>query len=111
MRLLTTNSVILCGHAGTVVPVDIHNCMIYIDGNALLVRDDVETKLVARCPYVNNTKPCTLTMAAQKGYSDFVFVNDKPVYLETVEGATNGDPPENIYNVKKVNQNWVECNE
>jgi hypothetical protein len=80
-----------------------------VQGRPVLVRADPEGRPIAGCPNIGPTiKPCTTTLAVQKGYSDFIRIDGRPVCLDSVTGLTDGTPPGVVkYKVNVPGQTWV----
>ena len=94
MRLLTLDALMVCAHELGKVGLVPTQRWVTVQGRPVLVRADPEGRPIAGCPNIGPTiKPCTLTLAVQKGYSDFIRINGQPVCLDSVTGLTDGTPP------------------
>lgn len=109
MLLLTEDALLLCKHVLGKVGLVPSQGWVTIDGRKVLVQADPEGRPIAGCPNVGATiKPCTSTLAVERGYSAFVRVDGRPVCLDTVEGLTDGTPPGIVkYNVASAGQAFV----
>lgn len=109
MLLLTENALLRCKHVLGTVGLVPSQGWVTIEGRKVLVRADPEGRPIAGCPNVGATiKPCTATLAVQRGYSSFMRVDGRPVCLDTVEGLTDGTPPGVVkYNVANPGQALV----
>ncbi|CAA6806384.1 MAG: Unknown protein [uncultured Thiotrichaceae bacterium] len=111
MKWLTALTDIKCGHGGKVLNSPSQD-FVSIEGVPVLVATDPESRPIALCPNLNvpaGMKPCTTTLLATQGYSDFVSIAGKPVCIDTLKGLTDGTPPGTIkYTVKNPAQSLVE---
>ncbi|XXF77101.1 hypothetical protein P2318_29210 [Myxococcaceae bacterium GXIMD 01537] len=94
MRLLTLDALVVCAHELGKVGLIASQKWVTISGRPVLVRADPENRPIAGCPNIGPTiKPCTHTLAVQKGYSEFIRIDGKPVCLDSLTGFTDGTPP------------------
>jgi len=111
MKLLTDQSKITCKHrTGVVIGLISRQNMVYIRNKAVLVDNDPEGKIILGCPNVSPTiKACVITLGVEQGYSEFIYINNQRVCLDTVTGLTDGTPPGVIkYVVVDPGQDFVE---
>jgi hypothetical protein len=111
MKFLTIDALIICKHqTGKMqMPYNLQN-LVTIKGRPVMVEHDPVAKPITGCANVGLTiKPCTLTLAVSQGYSQLIFINNRPVCLDTVTGLTDGTPPGVVaYNVRNAGQDLVE---
>lgn len=94
MRLLTVDALMVCAHELGKVGLVPSQTWVRVQGRPVLVRADPEGRPIAGCPNIGPTiKPCTSTLAVQKGYSSFVRIDGRAVCLDSVTGLTDGTPP------------------
>ena len=94
MKIITEAGLISCDHATGIVTKLASQRFVSINSALVLVGNDPGNKPIAGCSNIAPTiKPCTMTMAVEEGKSALVFINNKPVCLETVIGGTDGTPP------------------
>jgi hypothetical protein len=108
-KFLAENAKLVCAHElGRVVNVPTQR-WVTIRHRPVLVKSDPAMRPILGCPNVGATiKPCQLTLDVQAGYSDFIFIDHKPVCLDTVSGLTDGTPPGTIkYKVNDPGQDLV----
>jgi hypothetical protein len=113
MKVLTQDALLLCKHGLGVVALAASQSWVTVTGRAVLVKPDPERKPIAGCPVGPPiAKPCTTTMAVDRGYSDFVRIDGKAVCLDTVTGFTDFlSPPRSVmYDVKNPAQVFVSVN-
>lgn len=110
MKLLVTAALLRCGHDGIVSNVPSQK-WVRIAGFPVLVDHDPQGRSIGMCPNVGiNFKPCTTTLAVDRGYSGFVRIGGKAACLDTVEGFTDGTPPGAVrYTVRRPGQLFVEA--
>lgn len=110
MKILTINAVLICAHVppGKVVNVASQS-LVTVEGKAVLVRADPESKPILGCPNARpGIKPCTLTLPVEKGYSTLMRIDGRQVCLDTVTGLTDGTPPGTVkYTVNNPGQTLV----
>lgn len=80
-----------------------------IDGKRVLVARDPEDRHIHGCPNLSPaTKPCTMTLVVEEGYSTLLAVSGAAVCLASIRGHTDGTPPGAVYyTVKEPGQNYV----
>ena len=110
MHWLTQLAVLVCQHELGIVGIVPTQEFVRIQGQLVLVRPNPEQRPIVGCPNVGATiKPCTSTLVARAGYSDFIRIDGKPVALDTVVGLTDGTPPGVVeYKVRHAGQDLVE---
>lgn len=110
MKVLTLDSVVRCGHDGTVRNAASQS-FVTVRGVAVLVAEDPVGRPIVACPnYGLNVKPCTSTLAARTGYSTLVSVGGHAVVLDVLEGLTDGvDAQPVTYTVRDPRQGFVDA--
>jgi hypothetical protein len=109
MKLLTNTARLTCKHMTGEVHLLRHQDFVTIEGHAVLRKNDPELSPITGCANMGPTiKPCTLTLAAYKGYSSLVTIEGIPVCLDTITGLTDGTPPGTVeYIVRDPGQGFV----
>jgi len=109
MKFLTNRAKLTCKHVTGVVQIFTLQNLVTIENEPVLVKNDPETKLILGCANVGPTiKPCSLTLKATEGYSDFIFINNRAVCLDTITGLTDGTAPGTVkYVVQNPGQHFV----
>lgn len=109
MKFLTNKAKLTCKHITGVVQLFTFQNLVTIEGDPVLVDNDPEVKPILGCCNISPTiKPCSFTLKVTKGYSDFIFINNKAVSLDTVTGLTDGTAPGTIqYIVRNPGQHFV----
>lgn len=109
MKLLTEDAVLVCKHELGRVNLRTSQEVVTIEKRSVLVEKNPERQPISGCPNVGPTiKPCQLTLAVEKGYSDFVRIDGKRVCLDIVTGRTDGTPPGSVdYYVRAPGQKLV----
>ena len=94
MKILTNAALLNCDHkTGTVMNIASQD-FVTINGAPVLINNDPMLKPISGCPNAGPTiKPCTSTVNIEDGKSALVFVNNKPVCMDTISGGTDGTPP------------------
>ncbi len=94
MKLITEDAVVLCSHALGKVSKAPSQSWVTVEGRRLLVRPDPVGRSVAGCPELPPvSKPCTLTLDVQTGYSEFMRIDGQEICLDDLVGHTDGNPP------------------
>jgi hypothetical protein len=94
MKLLTEDAIINCQHELGVVHLAPTQNLVTIEQRKVLVENNPEGRLITACPNIGATiKPCTSTLKAEFGYSEFLRIDGQRVCLDTVTGLTDGTPP------------------
>ena len=112
--ILTDRAKLVCQHKIGVVVLFATQHLVRIAGHAVLVgglpKGDTEFQPIIGCPNLGMTiKPCTLSLKALVGYSNFIFIKGRPICLDTISGLTDGTPPGCVnYEVASPGQNFVE---
>ena len=92
--LLTRKAHIKCRHeTGGTVSQAITQRLVRIDNAEVLIRSNTLSRPVKGCISIPPMKPCLVTLAELAGWSDFVFVDGRPVLQDNIDGLTSGDPP------------------
>lgn len=108
MLFLTEDAGIYCKHGPGKVAIKASQQLVTVVGRRVLVETDPEGKRIDGCPSVFPLTPCTLTLTVDKGYSDFIRIENRRVCLESVTGFTTGTPPGVVkYEVRRAGQNFV----
>ena len=91
-KVLTTDSILQCGHGGTVKTTS--TAKLKIDGKPVLILGSIEPT-VSDCPLVDNTSTGTLqckTATITGGEARKLHVDGLSVMLDTVSITTTGTP-------------------
>lgn len=107
--LLNADAVILCTHGGQVKPTPAQRTVLAGSAPVLCVPDLVEAP-ISGCPVpqTQTTKPCRLVVQVLPGsWSETVLVGDKPPYIASLNGITDGIPPGKL-NLVFAGQNEVQ---
>jgi hypothetical protein len=113
--ILTAKARLVCEHRKGIVLVLSTQELVRIGGKFVLVggliKGDPEFQPIVGCPNMGLTiKPCTQTLKVKTGYSKFIFINGRPVCLDTLSGLTDGTPPGVVnFRVVHAGQNFVEA--
>lgn len=109
MLWLTEDARLVCKHELGIVDIARSQEWVTVEGRAVLVDDDPESRSIAGCPNIGATiKPCTNTLRVRQGYSDWLRIGDRRVCLDTVLGLTDGTPPGTVdYKVRHAGQDLV----
>lgn len=109
MFFLTEDAILNCKHELGIVAIVATQSLVTVSGRKVLVEKDPEGRPIAGCPNIGATiKPCTSTLVADAGYSDFIRIEGKRTCLDTITGFTDGTPPGVVkYQVKSPGQNLV----
>lgn len=110
MKILTRDATLSCAHAAGKVARYASQNFVFVDGSPVMVHGDPAGRTISGCPNVGLTiKPCQNTLAVQEGYSSLVYIQGKPICLESVTGLTDGTPPGMVtYNVQDPGQHFVD---
>ena len=109
MKFLTEDAKVVCKHETGIVQIIGSQGLVTVQRRKVLVEADPEGRTIGGCPNVGATiKPCTTTLKATDGYSDFIRINGRRVCLDTITGFTDGTPPATVkYEVRQPGQNFV----
>jgi hypothetical protein len=108
MLALTEDAGLFCKHGPGKVSLKASQEFVTIEGRKVLVEPDPVGRGISGCPSVVPFKPCLTTLAVQKGYSEYIRVEDCRLCLDTVTGFTDGTPPGVVmYVVREAGQNFV----
>ena len=111
MKLLTQDAVLVCRHGSGIVGIVPSQPLVTVENRRVLVERDPEGRPIAGCTNLGvGIKPCTSTLAVQRGYSSLVRIGGRRACLDTVTGLTDGTPPGMVkYEVRRPGQSLVEC--
>ena len=108
MLVITEDAGVFCKHGPGKAANRPSQALVTIEGRKVLVEPDPVGCPIAGCPSVVPFKPCLTTLAVQKGYSDFIRVENRRLCLDTVTGFTDGTPPGVVmYVVRFAGQKFV----
>ncbi len=110
MLWMTEDARVVCDHQlGNVTAFSPAQSWVTVHGRRVLVEPDPVGRTIAGCPNVPPMgKPCTQTLAVQRGYSTFMQINGQRICLDTVRGLTNGVAPVD-YSVRDPAQRLVDA--
>jgi len=108
MLVLTEDAGLFCKHGPGKVSIQATQELVTIDGRKVLVEIDPQGRPISGCPSVVPFKPCLTTLVVDKGYSEFIRVENRRLCLDTVTGFTDGTPPGVAkYEVRYAGQEFV----
>lgn len=109
LQWLTEDADLRCAHELGKVSIPATQHWVRIRGRKVLVDNNPEGRRISGCPnYGPTIKPCTTTLAVQRGYSSFIHIDGKSVCLQSVTGLTDGTPPGSVrYKVRSSGQSLV----
>jgi hypothetical protein len=108
MLVLTEDAGLYCKHGPGKVSIAATQELVSIGGRKVLVEIDPEGRSISGCPSVVPFKPCLVTLVVDKGYSEFIRVDNRRLCLDTVTGFTDGTPPGVVkYEVRYAGQEFV----
>jgi|SRR6267378_2074040 len=108
MLVLTEDAGLFCKHGPGKVSIIATQELVTIDGRKVLVEIDPQGRPISGCPSVVPFKPCLTTLVVDKGYSEFIRVENRRLCLDTVTGFTDGTPPGIVkYEVRYAGQTFV----
>jgi hypothetical protein len=108
MLTLTEDAGLFCKHGPGKVSIQATQELVTVEGRRVLVEPDPVGRPISGCPSVVPFKPCLTTLAVQKGYSEFIRVENRRLCLDPVTGFTDGTPPGVVmYVVRTAGQNFV----
>jgi hypothetical protein len=108
MLALTEDAGLFCKHGPGKVSILATQELVTVKGRKVLVEPDPVGRPIAGCPSVVPFKPCLTTLMVQKGYSQFIRVENRRLCLDTVTGFTDGTPPGVVmYVVRFAGQEFV----
>jgi hypothetical protein len=110
MLFLTEDSVLICAHVRGIVENITTQDWVTIAERRVLIEINPEGRPIKGCPNMGpGIRPCVTTLPVQKGYSDWIRIDEKRVCLDTVIGLTDGTPPGAVnYYVRDPEQLLVE---
>jgi hypothetical protein len=119
-KILTSQTILACKHKTGLARMDAPENLlrfqnfITIEGSPVLCGNfpisDPMLQRINSCTNMGPTiKPCNLTLTAEAhGFSSLIFIEDRPVCLDTLTGLTDGTPPGTVqYNVRDPGQSFV----
>lgn len=101
MRPLTEDAKLICPHTPGRVKLHAGQSLVRVDGSRLLVKADPVGCNIQGCPNSVGMSPCLNTLSVVKAYSGLIYIDGRPVCLDTLEGFSNGTPPGNLFWVAK----------
>ena len=108
MLALTEDAGLFCTHGPGKVSIQATQQLVTVQGRKVLVEPDPVGRPISGCPSVVPFKPCLTTLVVQKGYSEFIRVENRRLCLDTVTGFTDGTPPGVVtYVVRFAGQEFV----
>ena len=110
MLILTEDATLLCVHKLGVVDIARSQSLVTVEGRAMLVATDPESRKIDGCPIPTTPTswPCPLTLPVLNGYSSLLRIRGSRICLSTVTGLTAGGPPGTFtYDVAQPGQNFV----
>jgi hypothetical protein len=108
MLALTEDAGLFCKHGPGKVSIEATQELVTIEGRRVLVEPDPVGRPISGCPSVVPFKPCLTTLVVEKGYSQFIQVENRKLCLDTVTGFTDGTPPGVVmYEVRDAGQTFV----
>lgn len=109
MKILTEDADLRCAHELGRVSIVASQGWVRIEGRKVLVAHDPVSRSIIGCPnYGPTIKPCTTTLAVQRGYSSLVYIDGRQLCLDSVTGITDGTPPGTVkYKVRDSGQRFV----
>jgi hypothetical protein len=108
MLVLTEDAGVYCKHGPGKVGIKATQSLVTVEGRRVLVEPDPVGRPISGCPSTIPFKPCLTTLIVQKGYSEFVRVENRRLCLDTVTGFTDGTPPGVVmYVVRFAGQKFV----
>ncbi len=89
--VLHRGALITCSHQIGLVGIIHTQPWVTIEGVEVLVEPDPEQRPIVGCPnFTVITKPCTLTLKAQRGYSNLITIDGRRVVRDDLKGLTDG---------------------
>lgn len=108
MKLLTEDAGLYCKHRTGRVVIEPTQELVYIEKRQILLEPNPEGRPVKGCSNLGpGIVPCNLTLKVRAGYSTLLFIDGKPICLDTVVGLTNGTPGTIDYVVREPGQELV----
>jgi hypothetical protein len=109
MKFLTEKARLICKHQTGILQIFTFQDTVTIERDRVLVYNDPEFKPIIGCANIGPTiKPCSLSLVATKGYSDFIRIDGRAVCLDTITGLTEGTVPGTVkYVVNNPGQHFV----
>jgi hypothetical protein len=93
--VLTSTAMVMCSHGGRVTLIP-RQVTVGIQGGMVMCEPDLVGAPIVGCaqPPTPTTKPCTMVVSTLPGSSTpKVLAANRPVYLATLQGLTDGVPP------------------
>jgi len=108
MLILNEDAGLYCKHGPGKVSIVATQNLVTVQKRRILVEIDPQGRPISGCPSVVPFKPCTTTLVVDKGYSDFIRIENRRICLDTVTGFTDGTPPGVVkYVVRFAGQKFV----
>jgi hypothetical protein len=108
MLILTEDAGLYCKHGPGRVSIVATQNLVTVEKRRVLAEIDPQGRPIRGCPSVVPFKPCTTTLVVDKGYSDFIRVENRRICLDIVTGFTDGTPPGIVkYAVRFAGQKFV----
>jgi hypothetical protein len=108
MLALTEDAGVYCKHGPGKVAIHATQDLVTVEGRRVLAEPDPVGWRIDGCPSVVPFKPCLTTLVVQKGYSQFIRVQNRRLCLDTITGYTDGTPPGVVmYEVRDAGQHFV----
>ncbi len=108
MLVLTEDAGLYCTHGPGKVSNRPTQALVTVEGRRVLVEPDPVGRPISGCPSTVPFKPCTTSLAVQKGYSEFIRVEGRRLCLDAITGYTDGTPPGVVmYVVRDAGQSFV----
>jgi hypothetical protein len=109
-KVLTTAATVVCSHGSSgTVKVGDGQAALKVDGNAVLVKDDVVGGTISGCTFASNTTTaCKKAGLMSAGEATKLKVNGKAVLLANATGATDSSPP-GTWSVQKAGQTKLDA--
>jgi hypothetical protein len=107
VKILNEGAIVRCDHDGTVRKAPSQH-WVFISEAEVLVEPDPEGRDIDWCP--NAAPPmrsCGKALKLRVGYSDLVFIGDRPVVLDSLDQITDGTPPGNRATCRDAGQPFV----
>jgi hypothetical protein len=109
LHWLTENGALHCLHPGAgKVDVASGSHFVRVNGARVNIKPNPLSRPINGCmhPASTNSKPCSLTLTVNTGYSAFIYIGGKPICLESITGVTESIPP-SMYKVSYPGQSMV----
>lgn len=106
---VTIDADVRCDHRLGRVGLVAHEDFVLVGGRVVLTDGDPSGRPIGGCPNIGvGIKPCTQTLAPQRGESGFVTIGGRPVVRADLAGLTDGTPQGTVqYRVQHPGQTLV----